>query len=435
MGIPAAVALGLVGLLAVGVLAACELVLAHTTRARASTMADEGVDRADELLGLLTRRQTNLSVLVVVRLAVQVGLVALVLWQVEAADAEAWVPPAALAATVVVLVTVEAVAKTLALVRTDRVARRVVPVARLVAGLPVLSLVGEVLGRRIRGGNGGVDDDETRPKVSEEELLAFAEVAVEAEAIEEEEQALIASIIEFGDTIVREVMVPRPDMITVEATWAVSDVVEVVILNGYSRIPVLGDGIDDVVGIAYAKDLMRAERDGQGGEPVGQHLRSARFVPEQQRVSVLLPEMQAEQFHMAVVVDEYGGVAGLVTLEDLIEELVGEIVDEFDVEDPMAEPLPGGGYRVNARMPLDEVNDLLGADLPEGDWDTVGGLLFGSLGHVPTNGEAIEIGSLRLTAARVQGRRIGLVRIDRLPPADPDGEGRTGAATTQATER
>ncbi|HEX4902027.1 MAG TPA: transporter associated domain-containing protein, partial [Acidimicrobiales bacterium] len=137
--------------------------------------------------------------------------------------------------------------------------------------------------------------------------------------------------------------------------------------------------------------------------------------PEQQRVSTLLPQMQGEQFHMAVVVDEFGGVAGLVTLEDLIEELVGEIVDEFDVEDPMAEPLPDGAYRVNARMPLDEVNDLLRADLPEGDWDTVGGLLFSSLGHVPGNGESVDIDGWRLTASRVQGRRIGIVRIDRLP--------------------
>ncbi len=188
---------------------------------------------------------------------------------------------------------------------------------------------------------------------------------------------------------------------------------EVVILNGFSRIPVAGEGIDDIVGIAYAKDLMRAERDGNGSHAVGDHVRQARVVPEQQRVSNLLPEMQAEQFHMAIVIDEYGGVAGLVTLEDLIEELIGEIVDEFDVEDPMAEPLPGGAYRVNARMPLDEVNDLLEADLPEGDWDTLGGLLFGTLGHVPAEGESVDIGSHRLTAARVQGRRIGLVRIER----------------------
>jgi CBS domain containing-hemolysin-like protein len=394
-------------------LSLCETVVAHTSRARVAMFADEGAARARDLAALLSRRQTNLAVLVVVRLAAQLLAVLAVVWH-----AQRWSPePAAWAVvvgiTVAVAVTLEAVAKAIALERTDAVGMAVAPLGRLVTRLPFLALAGELLGRRIRRRGRDDEDHHERPSVSEEELLAFAEVAVEAEAIEVEEQALIRSIIAFGDTIVREVMVPRLDMITVESGWRVSDVMEVVILNGLSRIPVIGTGIDDVVGIAYAKDLMRAERDGTGDAPVGEHLRPARFVPEQQRVSTLLPQMQAEQFHMAVVVDEYGGVAGLVTLEDLIEELVGEIVDEFDVEDPMAEPLPGGGYRVNARMPLDEVNDLLGADLPEGDWDTVGGLLFSWLGHVPATGESVDIDGWRLTAARVQGRRIGTVRIDR----------------------
>jgi len=405
-------------LVVIAALAALETVLAHTTRARVAMLADEGAARARDLAELLARRQTNLSVVVVVRHVAQLAAALVVLAHVDRTDPEPLVWATVLAGTAVVLVSVEAGAKTFALVRTDTVGHRVAGLGRLVTRLPLLALVAERVGRCIRRRAPGSDDVEERPSVSEEELLAFAEVAVEAEAIEEEEQALIQSIIEFGDTIVREVMVPRLDMVTVDATWRVSDVMEVVILNGFSRIPVLGAGIDDVVGIAYAKDLMRAERDGRGRDPVAEHVRTARFVPEQQRVSVLLPQMQAEQFHMAVVVDEYGGVAGLVTLEDLIEELVGEIVDEFDVEDPMAEPLPGGAYRVNARMPLDEVNDLLDADLPEGDWDTIGGLLFSWLGHVPANGESVEIGGHRLTAARVQGRRIGLVRIDRLPSAD-----------------
>jgi CBS domain containing-hemolysin-like protein len=400
------------------VLALCETVLAHTSRARVAMLADEGAERARDLVHLLARRQTNLAVIVMVRHAAQIAIVVLVLAHAErdAPEPLAWV--GILAATVAVAALVEAMAKTVALVRTDTVGHRVAPIGRAVTRLPLLPLLAEHLGRRVRRREPGTEDEHDRPSVSEEELLAFAEVAVEAEAIEEEEHALIESIIEFGDTIVREVMVPRLDMVTVEATWRVSDVMEVIILNGYSRIPVIGTGIDDVVGLAYAKDLMRSERDGTGDDPVGQHVRSARFVPEQQRVSVLLPQMQAEQFHMAVVIDEYGGVAGLVTLEDLIEELVGEIVDEFDVEDPMAEPLPGGAYRVNARMPLDEVNDLLGSDLPEGDWDTIGGLLFSWLGHVPTNGESVDIGCHRLTASRVQGRRIGLVRIDRITPAE-----------------
>ena len=140
-------------------------------------------------------------------------------------------------------------------------------------------------------------------------------------------------------------------------------------------------------------------------------------MPETKRVAELLREMQAETFHMAIVVDEYGGTAGLVTLEDLIEELVGEIVDEFDVEEPMIEPLAGGDVRVNGRVPVDELNDVLGVELPEGDWDTVGGLIFNSLGHVPVEGETVEVDGHRLTVERVQGRRIARVSIDVGEPA------------------
>ncbi len=397
----------------VGVLSLCETVLVHLSVARATTMVDEGQERADTLVDLLHRREANLGSVLVSRLVAQVGVVGLIVALGRGREWSATVWLAIAAALVVLLGVVEALAKTVALVQTDQVALRVSTLLRGIGRIPLLGLLGAAMSSFVRRRSDGIDDTE-RPRVSEEELLALAEVAVEADVIETSEHALIESIIEFGDTIVREVMVPRPDMVSVEAPWQISDVMEVVILNGYSRIPVTGESIDDVVGIAYAKDLMRAERDGNGGHAVGDHVRQARFVPEQQRVSWLLPEMQSEQFHMAIVIDEYGGVAGLVTLEDLIEELVGEIVDEFDVEDPMAEPLPGGAYRVNARMPLDEVNDLLDADLPEGDWDTVGGLVFGTLGHVPVEGETVDLGSHRLTAARVQGRRIGMVRIDRL---------------------
>ena len=184
------------------------------------------------------------------------------------------------------------------------------------------------------------------PFVSEEELLALADVAVEEDVLEAGERELIEQIIEFGDTVVREVMVPRPDMVGVPGDFRVADAMEVVLLNGYSRLPVFGESADDIVGLVYAKDLMRAERDDQGDREVSPLVRPAHFVPETKRAAELLPEMQAQHFHMAIVVDEYGGTAGLVTLEDLIEELVGEIVDEFDREEPMIEPLPDGGVRV-----------------------------------------------------------------------------------------
>jgi CBS domain containing-hemolysin-like protein len=202
-------------------------------------------------------------------------------------------------------------------------------------------------------------------------------------------------------------------MVTVTGDFRIADAMEVVLLNGFSRIPVCGEGIDDVTGIVFAKDLMRAERDGREEHVVAELVRPARFVPETKRVSALLREMQHERSHMAIVVDEYGSTAGLVTLEDIIEELLGEIVDEFDVEAPMVEELPGGGVVVDARLPLDEVSELLRTELPGGDFDTVGGLLLSELGHVPADGEQVAVAGWILTAQRVQGRRISRVRIVR----------------------
>jgi Mg2+/Co2+ transporter CorC len=241
------------------------------------------------------------------------------------------------------------------------------------------------------------------------------------DVFQQSEQQMIESIIDFGDTVAREVMVPRPDMITVASTFRAADVMEIMLLNGYSRLPACGSGTDDIVGLVYAKDLMRAERDGKEDRPVAELLRAATFVPETKRLPQLLREMQQRKFHMAIVVDEYGGTAGLLTLEDIVEELVGEIVDEYDVEDPMIEPLPGGDALVRGRTSLDEINDLLDANLPEGDWDTVGGLIYSRLGHVPVEGETLDLDGWRLTAQRIQGRRIGRVRIARLGP-EPDGQ-------------
>ena len=249
----------------------------------------------------------------------------------------------------------------------------------------------------------------------------MADAAVEEEVIEREERALIHSIIEFGDTVTREVMVPRPDMVAVEGRDRVADALEIAIAAGYSRLPVYEQGIDDVQGVLYTKDLMRAIQEGKRNVEVREIKRDALFVPETKRVAELLREMQREKRHIAIVVDEYGGTAGLVTLEDLIEELIGEIQDEFDVEEPAVEPLPDGGVRVSARMSIDEVNELIDGELPEGDWDTIGGLVFNLLGHVPAEGERAQCDGRTLTAEKVQGRRIGRVRIS--APARPADEG------------
>ncbi len=230
----------------------------------------------------------------------------------------------------------------------------------------------------------------------------MADVAVEGDVIETEERALIHSIIEFGDTVVREVMVPRTDMVAIATDETVEAALERALDAGFSRLPAVEQQIDDVAGVAHIRDMVLAVRAGQGGEPVGRHLRAAHFVPETKRVSALMREMQAEKFHLAVVVNEYGGTAGLVTLEDLIEELVGEIVDEFDVEETPVEHLASGELRVSARLGVDEINDLIDASLPTGAWDTVGGLVFDLLGHVPVAGESVTADGLRLVVDRVE---------------------------------
>jgi CBS domain containing-hemolysin-like protein len=228
---------------------------------------------------------------------------------------------------------------------------------------------------------------------------------------EAEERALISQVMDFTDTIVREVMVPRPDMITVRADASLSEVLDVVISEGKSRLPVIGNGRDDIVGIIYAKDILGLLRPGIEAPVTGLPKRDPYFVPETKRVSELLREMQANQVHLAIVVDEFGGTAGLVTIEDLIEELVGEIVDEYDVEEPMITPLEEGGYLVDARLDLDELVELLGIGLPDEEWDTVGGLLLGLAGRVPREGESFELEGFLLVADHMQGRRVGRVRV------------------------
>ncbi|MDP8986996.1 MAG: hemolysin family protein, partial [Actinomycetota bacterium] len=400
-------------------LALAETSLTHLPRSKALALRDEGRWGAARLEPLLEQRERVLNPILFLLLVCHLTAATVAGLLAQSYFGPLGVAGATVALVVVIFVCAEAAPKTYALQHTERSALLVAPVVSVLARLaPVRLLTRALIGlsNLVLPGKGR----RAGPVVSEEELLALADVAVEADVIEVEERALIRSIIDFGDTVVREVMVPRPDMVTMPADALVAEAMEVAIANGYSRIPLQDDGIDDIVGLVYAKDLMRASREGRTSATARTLARPAPFVPETKRVAELMREMQAEKFHMAVVIDEYGGTAGLVTLEDLIEELVGEIVDEFDVEDPLLEPLPGGDVRVAARMPLDELNELLHVSLPEGDWDTVGGLVFNLLGHVPSEGEAVRVDAHVLRAERVQGRRIGRVRVSRVADAGPD---------------
>jgi putative hemolysin len=311
----------------------------------------------------------------------------------------------------VVFVLAEALPKSWAVRNSERAALFAAPIVAVVVGFWPVRMLSNAL---VRMAGALLKGRRREEGVSESELLALADVAAEEQVIETEERALIHSILEFGDTVVREVMVPRPDMRALDARLTVSEALGVALEAGFSRLPAYRDNIDDVVGVAYVRDLVRLERAGRGHEQLAAHLRPARFVPETKRVASLMREMQSEKFHLAIVVDEYGGTAGLVTLEDLIEELVGEIVDEFDVEEPPVVRLGEGSVSVSPRLAIDELEELVGAQLASGGSSTVGGLVFDLLGHVPSEGEAVEADGVRLVAERVEGRRIARVRVERL---------------------
>ena len=237
--------------------------------------------------------------------------------------------------------------------------------------------------------------------------------------VDREEIRLISSVLAFSDAIVREVMVPRTDMVTLNADMTTDDALDLILEQGFSRVPVIGDGADDIVGVVYAKDLLRRLQVPSDPAPVTEIGRPPHFVPETKRVKDLLREMQSSKVHMAVVVDEFGGTAGLVTIEDLLEELVGEIVDEYDPEPRLVQPLEEGGFLVDARLSVNDLNRLLDTRLPDDEWDTVGGLVLAMAGRLPQVGERFELDGAVLTPVRVQGRRIEQVLVDRL---EADGE-------------
>ena len=249
---------------------------------------------------------------------------------------------------------------------------------------------------------------------SEEQLLSMVDEAAELEVLEPGDRELIHSIFEFNDTVVREVMVPRTDMVTIDSTAHLPQAMALFLRAGYSRIPVIARDADDVTGILYLRDLARLgfERplDAEG-LTVGELVRPAVFVPDSMKADALLRKMQLEANHLAMVVDEYGGIAGLVTLEDLIEELVGDISDEYDREAAQVEELGDGRYRVNARLPIDELGELFGLDLEDEDVDSAGGLLAKELGRLPQTGERVTVSGLVLEAERTEGRRKRIATI------------------------
>jgi putative hemolysin len=399
-------------------LAAAEASLTRTSRVRALALEEDGRRNAETLVKIESDPPRYLNAVYLSVMFVQNGSAILVAFLAEREWGNTWVTIASFVFTLVYFVVVEAMAKTFAVLHTDRVALALAPLVWFLGRLlelPTRFLIG--LANVLLPGKGLKEG----PFVSEEEIRSMAEVGHEEGSIEEGEKELIHSIFEFGDTIAREVMVPRPDIVAIEDDKTLRDAQGLVLNRGYSRIPVFHDSLDDVKGVVFAKDVLKALHQGRQDMPLADVMRPAHFVPESKKVADLLREMQKEKFHQAMVYDEHGSVTGIVSLEDLLEELVGEITDEYDREEPEVLQLGEGVYRVSGKASIDDVNELLGTELPDEDWDTVAGLLLDLLGRMPENGEEVRFGGVNLRADKVQGRRIGSVLITRESEPEPEG--------------
>jgi CBS domain containing-hemolysin-like protein len=420
----AAVALTLLA----GWCATAEAALARVSRAGAKELGRSAGGKATPLQVVLADVSRYLSVLLVARIAAELSsvvLVTAVLLHWLGTGWRAFVIAAAVMTVAVYLVT-GTVPRSLGRRNAVRVASTaasvLAPVVRLLGPLPRLLLAP---GGPARGGGPG----------SEEDLRGLVDLLEQRRVIQPNERAMIHSVFELGDTIVREVMVPRTDMVFVERGKTLRQAVSLALRSGFSRIPVVGENEDDIIGIAYLKDIVTRSyehREGESVEKVESIMRPATFVPESKPIDALLREMQARQIHVAIVIDEYGGTAGLVTIEDILEEIVGEIADEYDKEQPPVEWLGEGRARVTARLPVEELEELFGVRIEAEDVETVGGLLAQRLGRVPIAGSVATVAGLRLTAESLAGRRnrIGTVTVERVPPAGdgPDGNGPGGAA-------
>lgn len=407
------------------VLAFCsvaEMGLSRMTKPKADALADQGRKSAKALARLVSEPERWINPLLLTVFICQIVQSTLTAILFDNLFGTWGVVVGVLINVVVFFVLAEAVPKTYAVLYPQR--------AALIAARPTLALVSFPPLRWISKGMIWLTNVIVRgkglqrgPFVSEQELLGIVEAAAHDGEIEHEESRLIKSVVEFGDTVAREIMVPRPDMVFVDDSSTVRQALDVAIDKGVSRIPVLNEDEDDVVGLAYTKDLMRLERDGKGDLCVAEFVRPVHVVPENKPVSRLMREMQAQKYHLAIVADEYGAIAGLVTLEDCLEELVGEIFDEHDTEHDEIERLGNGEYIVDGGVAVSDLNELLDIDIPDDDWETIGGFLFGTLEHVPEVGEDVDFDGWRFTAYEMEGRRVRRVKVTLLHHADSDRAG------------
>jgi CBS domain containing-hemolysin-like protein len=416
-----------------GVFAAADAALNSVSRAHVDSLAREGKPGARALAKVVADRPRHVNLLLLLRLAAEATATVLATVAFVQIFATPWVG-ALVAAGVMVVVSYVFIGvgpRTLGRQHPYRIGMLLAaPVRALGTLLGPLSRLLIVFGNMVTPGQGFRQG----PFSSEIELRELVDMASTSGVVDEGERQMIHSVFELGDTIARDVMVPRPDVVWTERDTPVEKVVRLALKSGYSRLPVLGDGIDDIVGVAYLKDLVQAQAE-RPDVGLAEVMRGAVFVPDSKRVDELLKEMQAARNHMAIVVDEYGGTAGVVTIEDILEEIVGEITDEYDTDEvPAIQEIDGHTRRLSARLPVEDLEELypyvgdldepspLAEALAEADVDTVGGLLAQRLGKVPLPGAEAEVAGLRLRAEGgkdARGRlRITSVLVEEIEPEE-----------------
>lgn len=423
--------LGVAALLAVlaSLLAAGQTALMNTSHARAEVLEEEEAPGAARLAAITEEPAAYVNTALLVRTVLELTSVVLVCFVVFAHFTSFWarLGLAAGVMSVVSYILWGVAPLTLGRQRSDAVAlRAAMPINLLTKVLGPLPRLMILLGNALTPGRGFSKG----PFSTEAELRDLVDQAEASDVIEASESKMIHSVFELGDTIVREVMVPRTDMVFVQKDKTVRQGLSLALRSGFSRIPVVGEGLDDVLGILYLKDMVKRSYDNPDAEKhetVEQLMRKPHFCPDSKPATDLLREMQVERNHVVIVVDEFGGTAGMASIEDILEEIVGEIVDEYDAEPTLTEELEPGVFRISARMPVDELGDLFDLEFDDEDVDTVGGLMAKVLNVVPIPGSDVEYEGVRIEAEKTAGRRhqIDTCLVSRIPEPDPGLEDET----------
>lgn len=397
---------------------ASETAIFSANKVKIRHLAEEGNRRAILTRRLLEQPSRIISTILVGNNVVNIGATALATTLAIAFFGDSGAGIATGVMTFLVLVFGEITPKTFAANRAEDISLRVSGLIDALSTLffPVVRVLNFLTSGIIKVFGG---TEPANPMVTEEEIRMLVNVGEEEGLIDPAEREMIDSIFEFDDTLVREIMVPRIDIIAVNINDSMEEVINLIIEVGHSRIPVYEQTVDNIVGVIYAKDLFRPLLGPTGKEYLIHDLmRPAYYVPESKKVRDLFAELRKEKVHMAIVLDEYGGTAGLVTIEDVIEEIVGDIQDEFDREEKHIETLKDGSLLVDARTSIYDINELLELDLPDDEFETISGLVFHSLGKLPLEGQELEIGVLHIVVEEVKGRRITKLRLKKKKQSD-----------------